>query len=117
MDCRLARYLATLGVTPAALDGWTISTAQRGGEDVAFVITCGPEIHFVAIDGKPAISRRNLIAFLAPLLDEHGYAMTRVPLDVTDHKLRTVLGFEHTWSDDVFSYWCLTELPFQRNAK
>jgi hypothetical protein len=33
---------------------------------------------------------------------------------VTDHKLREHLGFIETWRDDQFTYWALTELPFQR---
>jgi hypothetical protein len=117
MDARLIDYLATLDVGPDALDGWTVQTAQRAGEDAGFVVTNGPEIHFVAIDGKLVISRRNLIACLSPLLDAYGYVTTRVPAAENDHKLREVLGFEHTWSDENFSYWALTKLPFQRTVK
>jgi hypothetical protein len=116
MDQRLIDYLAGLGAMPDALDGWAIKTAQRAGVDVAFVITRGPEIHMLSIAERRAMSRRNIAEFVAPLLDRFGYCTTRVPLAETDHRLRIALGFTHTWSDDHFSYWVLTRLPYQKGS-
>lgn len=115
MDERLSAYLRTLGADPSSLDGWTIQTAQRAGVDVAFVITCGPEIHFVAIDERRAMSRRNILQFVEPLLDQFGYCTTRVAVTETDHKLREALGFKRSWNDEHYSYWALTELPYQKS--
>lgn len=114
LDKRLIDYLATLGASPDALDGWTVHTAQRAGVDVAFVITNGPEIHMLSIVGRRAMSRRNIAQYLGPILAEHGFATTRVPLAETDHRLRRALGFEPTWADDTYSYWALTSLPYQK---
>ena len=61
-----------------------------------------------------AMSRRNTLQFIRPILDEHGFVTTRVPRSETDHKLRTRLGFTETWADDNFTYFALTELPFER---
>lgn len=114
MDARLVDYLASLGATPDALKGWAVRTAQRAGVDVAFVITSGPEIHMLSIVGQRAMSRRNIMQFLGPILEEHGYATTRVPINETDHRLRLALGFAQTWADNNYTYWALTALPFQK---
>ena len=114
MDARLVAYLSTLGATPAALDGWTVHTAQRGGVDVAFVITKGSEIHFVSLVGPRAMSRKNIVQYLCPLIEEYGYASTRVPASETNHKLRESLGFICVWQDENYSYWMLMHCPYQR---
>lgn len=114
MDPRLIDYLAGLGASPDALDGWTVHTAQRAGEDVAFVLTKGPEIHMLSLVGPRAMSRRNIAQFLGPILAEHGYATTRVPAAETDHRLRLALGFVQSWADENYTYWALTALPYQR---
>jgi len=116
MDARLEQYLASIGASAGALAGWNIQTAKRAGVDVAFVITRWTEIHFVSIVGNRAMSRRNIAEFVAPLLEKYGYATTRVPIAETDHRLREALGFQHTWSDDYYSYWAITELPYQRKG-
>lgn len=116
MDPRLIEYLASLGATPAALDGWDVATAQRAGVDVAFVITRGPEIHMVSLVGPRAMSRRNILEHLAPILEEHGYATTRVPAAETDHRLRLALGFVQTWADEHYTYWALTTRPYQKGS-
>jgi hypothetical protein len=117
MDPRLAQYLQSLRADPSALDGWTITTAQRAGEDVGFVITKGPEIHILPTAEKKAMSRRNILEFVKPLLEQYGYVTTRVPIAETNHRLRVALGFEYTWSDAMFSYWALTKIPYERNVQ
>lgn len=116
MDVRLVDYLASLGATPAALDGWTVRTAQRAGVDVAFVITRGPEIHMLSLVGPRAMTRRNIAKFLNPIVEEFGYATTRVPASETDHKLRVALGFVQTWADADYTYWALTTPPYQKGT-
>lgn len=117
MDARLVAYLASLGTDTTVLDGWTVHTAQRDGEDVGFVFTNGPEIHILPIIERRAISRRNIIEFMQPLLDQFGYVTTRVPLAETEHRLRTALGFELTWQDHACTYWALTRLRYVRTQK
>lgn len=117
MDARLEQYLAELGASPDSLNDWKIHTAQRAGVDVAFVITRGPEIHMVSLVGQRAMSRRNIAQFLNPIIDEHGYATTRVALDETDHRLRLALGFSQTWSDDHYTYWVLLKRPYDRQQQ
>lgn len=99
---------------PAHFEGWNVVTARRGDEDVAHVYTRGPEIHIETLVAGRALTRRNIIEHLAPLVEEFGYATTRVPIAETDHKLREKLGFLQTWQDDKFTYWAMTELPYQK---
>lgn len=116
MDKRAEKYLEGLGFPLEGLDGWKIEVAKRAGVDVAIVATKGTEIHFVSLSEGKAMSRLNTREFLAPLLDEYGYATTRVPIAVTNHKLRERLGFTQTWHDANFTYWVLTEMPFPRST-
>lgn len=111
-DSRAATYLEQLGLP--AVEGWKFEVARRAGVDVAVVATKGPEIHFVSLTPGRAMTRRNTLQFLEPILAEHGYATTRVPIAETDHKLREHLGFTETWRDHAFTYWALTEIPFKR---
>jgi len=107
------KYLADLGLDPG---DWSAEVAQRDGVDVAVVVSKGTEIHFVSLGG-PAMTRKNTLQFLTPIFEKFGFVTTRVPVAETDHKLREVLGFRKTWQDAQFSYWMLTELPFQRRAR
>lgn len=116
MDARLAEYLGSIGASAGSLAGWHIQTAQRAGVDVAFVITRFTEIHFVSIAPGRAMSRRNIIEALAPLIAKYGYATTRVPIGETNHRLRELLGFQHTWDDSTYSYWAITKLPYQKGT-
>lgn len=117
----LEAYLATLDIelngARANLAGWDVSIAQRNGEDVAIVITKGPEIHFVSLKERHAMSRRNTLQYIEPLIEKYGYATTRVPSNVTDHKLREHLGFQQTWSDQHYTYFALTALPYQKKVQ
>lgn len=116
MDERLVDYLTALGATPAALDGWAVHVAQRAGVDVGFVVTRGPEIHMLSLVGPRAMSRRNIVEHLAPIVAAYGYATTRVPAAETDHRLRLTLGFVQTWADANYTYWALTALPYQKGS-
>jgi hypothetical protein len=116
MDQRLIAYLDALGVDPDALDGWAVHTAQRDGQDVGFVVQKGPELHMLSLSERKAMSRRNIVEFINPVLDEFGYVTTRVPTSETNHRLRVCLGFEQTWQDHQFTYWALTKIPFERGV-
>lgn len=115
MDPRLVDYLASLGASPDALDGWQVHAAQRAGVDVGFVIIRGPEFHILSTAPGRAMTRKNILAFVKPVFEEHGYITTRVPLAETDHRLRQALGFTRSWDDEQYSYWAMTALPYERH--
>lgn len=117
MDKRLADYLVNLGADARSLIGWTVHVAQSNGEDCGFVITRGPEIHILPLMPGCSITRRNIMEHLGCLIDRFGYATTRVPIAETDHRLRTALGFEQTWSDKNCTYWAITKLKYARTQQ
>ncbi|HEY5801856.1 MAG TPA: hypothetical protein VIT92_16665 [Burkholderiaceae bacterium] len=112
------QHLASIGIAidDAALVGWTATNVHRAGELIGVVYTRGPEIHILPIV-KTALTRFNICRYLAPLIEQYGYATTRVPIAETRHKLRLALGFVQTWADDKFTYWSLTQLPFTNPAQ
>lgn len=116
MDARLIRYLESIGVGADALEGWTVEIAMKDGVDAGFVISKGSEIHIYPFYAG-AMSRKNIIDHLSPILAEFGFATTRTPITEQDDRLRTVLGFTETWRCNKYKYWAITELPFQRKDK
>jgi hypothetical protein len=106
-------YLAALNL--ASPKDWKRQVATRDGKDVAVVLTKGTEIHFVSLDEKRAMTRKNTLEFLKPIHDEFGYVTTRVPIAETNHRLREILGFQYQWSDENFSYWILHDLPWSKH--
>ena len=117
MDKRLVQYLAGLGAGPSSLIGWTITAVERDGELAGFCISKGPEVHILPLIEGRSLTRRNILAFLEPILAEFGYCTTRVPRAETNHRLRTALGFEETWHDASFTYFALTHLKYARTQK
>jgi len=121
VDEILERYLETLDIdlngAKANLHGWDVKIATRTGEDVAICISKGPEFHFVPLVVGKAMSRKNIIEALEPIMNEYGYVTTRVPVCEENHKLRLKLGFVKSWEDNDFSYWALTELPYQKGKE
>ena len=117
MLAQVSLILSQLGLPKESLDGWECHVAQRNGQDVAMVIVRGCEVHMASLTDKGAISRKNVLQFLTPILDKHGMVTTRTPLSVTDDRLRDKLGFIKTWSDDRWNYFALTELPYQKATK
>ena len=113
----VSKYLIDLEFPANALDGWVCSIATRAGKDVALIIVRGCEIHFCSLTDSPAVSRKNVRDAMEPLLIEYGYCTTRVPLEITDHRLREKLGFRFSWADDYFNYFSATELPFEKASK
>lgn len=118
MDSRLSEYLISLGIPEEqhaqTLDGWDVSIAQRNGEDAYMVLIKDCEVHMASMSHRRAITRKNARELLAPVLEEYGWVTTRFPLGAIDHKLCDRLGFLHTWDDDRYSYFALTELPFPK---
>lgn len=116
MDQRLVAYLAGLGFSPEALDGWTVHTAQHAGKDCGFVLEKGCELHFLAFDGKRALSRKNLLKYIAPILARYGYLTTRSSVGAPDDAMRRRLGFELTWTCNGFNFWAMTSIPYERHT-
>ena len=96
--------------------GWTLHPGMIGSEMACIAITSGPDVHFVA---APKWRRRLMLrertrAFLAPLLERHGYLTTRADPEDGRRDFLERLGFEFTWNDGRLDHFFLHELPFDR---
>ena len=90
----------------------------QGAVSCALFIS-GNEVHLV---GNPEYrgrtgSRRLVRDTFASLLEEKDFVTTRIPID-TPPRDRTGerMGFTHTWSDQRFDYYILTEVPYARHS-
>jgi hypothetical protein len=106
-------------ITAARNNGWTTHPMFDGeGHEVAFVAQKGPEIHFQVRDGyrHRAMQRNRIRAFAQERMGDWGYLTTRVPIGMdAEYVFVTRCGFLPTWHDDKFTYFMLTELPFERS--
>jgi hypothetical protein len=99
------------------LNDWEVIPVIADCVHAATVIAKGTELHIALAEGyKPkACQRRVIKSFLQPLFDKHGFLTTRIPHHRLPQK-RFVerVGFKPTWKDDIFEYYMLTSMPFER---
>lgn len=97
--------------------GWRVVYLIDKGQRTGGALLNGNEIHFTVAPKwrRRAIRRDNARTFLAPLLEEHTFLTTRVLVGAAgpaDFVRR--MGFTKTWSDSVYDYFILCELPFNK---
>jgi hypothetical protein len=97
--------------------GWEIVYHKERGDKTAAALLKGTEVHFIVNPAwrKRLMTRAKIRAFLEPLLTRRGMLLTRSLKDAeAARQFITRIGFRHTWSDDTFDYYILTELPYGR---
>lgn len=104
----------------AGMAQWTLSPIHIGGQVAAVILQRGSEVHVVAAPefrDKGYMSRARIRKVLGDVLSEHGYVTTRIGKgDGTNRLFIDRLGFRPTWSDEQFTYFMLTELPFGKGT-
>ena len=98
-------------------EGWEIVPGYIDQVHVATAILKGNEIHFGIKPEfrKKLIQRKRTREFLKPLLERKSFLTTRVILkDLVKQKFIERIGFKPTWNDELFQYFILTTLPFER---
>lgn len=98
---------------PLLGDGWKLEEMYSEGAHIFTKIVKGTEIH-VEPHGSRRILRSTFQAAFGPIIDEYGYATTRVPHGFDDRFTRRI-GFEETWRDEQFVYFILDHVPFVRS--
>ena len=104
-------------VLPETFEGWEIIPGFINQVHVATAILKGNEIHFGIKHEfrRRLIQRKRTRDFLAPLLERKSFLTTRViRKDIVKQKFVERIGFKATWNDDLFQYFILTTLPFER---
>ena len=94
--------------------GWTLHPWMAGDDMACIAIMHGPEIHFVAAPKwrRRLILRERTRAFLAPLIERHGYLTTRADPEDGHRAFLERLGFSFTWNDGRHDHFFMHELPF-----
>lgn len=101
----------------AASEGWEVFPHHQDGALSGVAVLRGTEFHCQLVDGF-RLRRAEMREFLRPLFEREGFLTTRVRHDdVANQRFNKAFGFEKTWSDDVFHYYILTALPFERRAR
>jgi hypothetical protein len=83
---------------------WDIEAIRIDG-DLAFVaLTKGPEFHFASFDTGAPISRAMIRSRLDPIIERHGFVMTRTPKEGADrqHRFNRAFGFHTTGENEFF---------------
>jgi GNAT superfamily N-acetyltransferase len=121
----LDNFIDEEGVSPeqaeAALAQWGLLPyyIDAAHEKLAAVILVkGSEIHLVVLPEyrRKLLLRERIRRVLGKLLYRTGFLTTRLPKgNGRDRLFIDRLGFKPTWSDDRFSYFMLTELPFGKD--
>jgi hypothetical protein len=105
-------------VSPESLSGWTPVEITHEGRHIGTIAVKGMEVH-VALKRTPLGSVRGSVRkALADLIDRFGMVTTRVPKSLTAaNKFVRRIGFTPTWQDVDFTYYALSELPWERPKK
>ena len=116
----LQPLLAVTGEADASIfDGWEVIPGYIRGEHAATVILNGTEVHLAvtpAFRNRALLFRREVNKLIAPLLERLGFLTTRIALTATAQKQFVErVGFKPTWSDTIFQYYMLSELPLARS--
>lgn len=101
----------TEGEFLASLDGWTVEPVHLDGELAWITVQKGPEFHFQSVGRKRAMPRRMIEEFLRPIIEAHGYAITKTPKnDERQHRFNLLFGFEKSGEDEFDTHFKITRL-------
>ena len=104
-------------ILPTSFEGWELIPGYIYQKHVCTAILKGNEIHFGIKKEfrKKLIQRKRTREYLQPLLERKTFLTTRIVLkDLYKQRFVERLGFRKTWADDIFNYYMMTKLPFER---
>ena len=107
------QYREWSGSTGVPFDDWEAIGHHEQNELVAVAMLRGTEIHFAVAPNWRGrlIQRGRTRAFLAPLIERHGFLTTRSS-DGQAHRFLKRLGFVETWAEGPIQHYMLIGLPF-----
>lgn len=99
------QYLATLAE-------WTIKPVYLDGELAWITVQKGPEFHFQSVGPTRRMPLRMIREFLQGILDEHGYVLTKTPVDdERQQRFNRRFGFVEIDRDALDVHFRLDRLP------
>lgn len=84
----------------ASLDGWRMEVLGVADAPAFVFLIKGPEFHFDTLGTGLGAPMKKFREIIQAIIDEHGYATTRAPIDDTkQQKLNRIFGFVETRRD------------------
>lgn len=77
------------------LEAWEVRPVEVNGALGLIVASNGPEFHFQSMDTGAPFSMKVVRDVVQPIIDKHGYALTKTPKDdVRQHRFNRLIGFK-----------------------
>lgn len=100
-----------------SLDGWTIEPVEIDGDLAYVTMTNGPEFHFTTF-GKHRGTIKMVRDGIQPVIDQHGFVLTRTPKDADrQHRFNRLIGFVADGEDEFFIHYRMEKLTLHRTAE
>lgn len=100
-----------------SLAEWTIKPIYSGGELAWITVQKGPEFHFQSIGKTRYLSMRTIRSWLQPIIDVHGYAQTKTPIeDVRQQRINKLVGFYEASRDSLDIHFRIENFPMRKDG-
>lgn len=91
---------------------WTIKPVHIDGELAWITVQKGPEFHFQSVGESRAMPLRMIREFLQTIIDQHGYAQTKTPIeDLRQQRFNERFGFQRIGQDQFDIIYRIESLP------
>lgn len=98
-----------------SLQEWDITPREIDGVIIGATMTHGPEFHFISFGVRKAFPATLISLCLQPIIDEHGFVITKTPKDdIRQHHFNLLIGFDVVTTDEHFTYFRMTQLKLHR---
>lgn len=116
-DLKPQLFFVTKEKFVAALDGWTISPWEIGGELTLIVLTKGPELHFTTLGTGRAIPRAVVRDIVQRIIDREGYVTVKTPkLEERQQRFNRAIGFRQIGEDEYDVHFRMDRFGRDRSA-
>lgn len=91
---------------------WVVKAVHVDGELAWITVQKGPEFHFQNVGQTRVMPIRLIREFLQGIIDEHGHAITRTPIeDVRQQRFNERFGFQRIGQDQFDFIYRIERLP------
>lgn len=92
---------------------WKIKPIHMDGELAWITVQKGPEFHFQSVGKTRVLPMRIVRSFLQTIIDEHGFALTKTPLeDIRQQRFNRRFGFVEIGRDVFDISFRIERLPY-----
>lgn len=91
---------------------WTLKPVYLDGELAWITVQKGPEFHFQSVGRTRLMPLRMIREFLQDIIDQHGYALTKTPVeDTRQQRFNERFGFFRVGQDQYDIHYRIEHLP------